>query len=161
MRNLPKRAREFRSTEPARAECAVASGIPAAALTQIMQSRAGLLRRQITNVGQFELFIVVGLVHQENPGGEDCELDQAREQPGEAPSAGEYHADEQRAPYNPKNKHSCSGENRLKRMEANKTVALVRLNHQKNDSGDEPEEITQRPGKVIGHARACRLGLGR
>src|SRR5262245_10758611 len=46
-------------------------------------------------------------------------------------------------------------------MEANKAVALVRLNHQKNDPGDEPEEITQRPGKVTGQARARRPRLCR
>src|SRR5882724_1989442 len=116
-----------------------------------------LLRSHIADEWQPELLIAVGLDHQENLASykrkEKEQSDQKHQRAEESVRHNGQNASDN-PDRHPQGKHSDIVEYRLKSMETNDLVILVRLNHQKNQAGNPTDEIAETCSHIVGHPRA-------
>jgi hypothetical protein len=137
------------------------TGIPALFYRfAIRNLSASLFGRKITDNRKLEFLIVVGLDHQKNPAYKHGKPHDCKKQSEHAehaqPTAGNKHADENLTPYHPEGEARHPEKNGLKSMEAYETVVFIRLQHQKNHTGNNAKDVAQHAGHIIGHTGACR-----
>ena len=90
--------------------------------------------------------MVVGLIHQENPVREDGQRDQKPDQTHHHGEKSERH-DTQNASHNrvrnPEHDKRHVKEYGLEGVEAHELIILVRLDHQKDNSGDKAQDVSK------------------
>ena len=107
-----------------------------------------------------EEFLLIGLVHQQDPDSETCESESQQDRGHhQAKDAGRQASDDRRKnnPDNPKSDPSDIKENRLESVKANERVRLVRVENQKRDSRDEAGEVGERCREICIQGFRSRL----
>src|SRR5229473_1525620 len=119
--------------------------------------RTCLLRSEVADNWQLELLIAVSLDHADNYRNHNAQPNYHHQwtHNEKTKSMGDKAQDRrQNKSANPEGEHSDAQKYRLKGMEANETIILVRFNHQKNQAGNPTDEIAETCSHIVGHPRA-------
>jgi hypothetical protein len=107
-----------------------------------------MLRRKVSDDGQLELFLVVGLVHEEHPQQKKRQAQHRIQHPHQPPQHSWQNCREN-GEHEIQCKQDQAQKNRLKRMKSHEAVAFVRINRKEEDPADEPDEVTE-PRRNVG-----------
>src|SRR5579864_8946447 len=111
-----------------------------------------LLRRDYAYDRNAKFLIAVRLVHEENPKSEQADRDHQADGPQQQSSPGRdrHERIDKNPPRDPEHNPECAVQNGLHRMESHEAVVLIRLQHEKQNPGDETENVGQRAGHIWG-----------